>query len=384
MCDRPRVFTGRARKMLTMLAGVVFVATAAVLVVRHETAPAPEGGIREWADRTLEIPARVDKVICSGAGCLRLLTYLEAQDRIVAVDSIERRGSPIDARPYAIANPQFKTYPVFGEFRGWDNAELIASLRPAPQVIFKTFAGRGQDPALLQAKTGIPVIVLDYGNLTYGRERLNGALRLMGTVLGKSEGAEEVIAYFEALEQDLMERTRDISRDRRPSCYIGGLGQSGPHGLRSTDPSFAPFLFTHARNVAAESLSDKLSHATVAKEQIVMWDPEFIFLDVSTLRLKAGANALDELRNDPVYQSLSAVRKGHVYGLFPSNSYDENFDAIFANAYYVGTVLYPGRFADVDPLAKAEEISSFLNGGPAFATLNDEFGGLAFNRIKVR
>ena len=377
-------FTGRARKMLTVLAGVVLVATSALLVVRHETAPVPEGGIRDGADRTLKIPARVDRVICSGAGCLRLLTYLEAQDRIVAVDSIERRGSPIDARPYAIANPQFKTYPVFGEFRGWDNAELIAGLRPRPQVIFKTFAGRGQDPTRLHVKTGIPVIVLDYGNLTYGRERLDSALRLMGTVLEKSERAEEVIAYFDVLEQDLMERTRDIPRDKRPSCYIAGLGQSGPHGLQSTDPSFAPFLFTHARNVAAESLGDKLSHATAAKEQIVFWDPEVIFLDISTLRLGSGANALDELRNDPVYRSLSAARKGQVHGLFPSNSYSHNFDAVFANSYYVGKVLYPEKFADVDPLAKAEEISTFLNGGVAFATLNQQFGGLAFNRIKVR
>ena len=343
-----------------------------------------ERRITDMAGRTVTIPQKVDRVICSGAGCLRLLTYLKAHDRIVAVDSIEVKGSPIDARPYAIANPQFKTYPIFGEFRGHDNPELIAGLRPQPQVIFKTFAGRGQDPGHLQTKTEVPVIVLEYGNLTYGRDRLNRALRLMAEVMGETTRAEAVIAFFDALEQDLKRRTRDIPRDQRPSCYVGGLGQAGPHGFQSTEPSFAPFTFTHARNVAAPSPGEKpLSHATVAKEKIIFWDPEVIFLDVSTLRLGSEANALDQLRTDPAYLGLSAVRKGRVFALFPYNSYNQNFEAVYANAYYVGKVLYPERFTDVDPMAKAEAISTFLNGGPAFESLNKQFGNIAFSRIGI-
>ncbi len=339
--------------------------------------------ITDMTGRILTIPQKVDRVICSGAGCLRMLTYLRAHDRIVAVDSIELKGSPIDARPYAIANPQFKTYPLFGEFRGHDNAELIAGL--LPQVIFKTFAGRGQDPDLLQAKTGIPVIVLEYGNLTYGRDQLNRALRLMAEVMGEPGRAEEVIAFFDGLEQDLKRRTQDIPRNQRPSCYIGGLGQAGPHGFQSTEPSFAPFVFTFAENVAAPSPKDKpLSYAVVAKEQILFWDPKVIFIDVSTLRLGPEANALDQLRTDPAYQGLSAVRSSRVFGLFPYNSYSQNFEAVFANAYYVGKVLYPDRFKDIHPMAKAENISVFLNGGPAFDILNKKFEGLAFSQIRIR
>jgi iron complex transport system substrate-binding protein len=343
-----------------------------------------ERQITDMAGRTVTIPQKVDRVICSGSGCLRLLTYLKAHDRILAVDSIEIKGSPIDARPYAIANPQFKKYPLFGEFRGYDNPELIAGLRPQPQLIFKIFAGRGQDPDHLQEKTGIPVIVLEYGNLTYGREQLRRALHLMADVMRKTRRAEEVVALFDTLEQDLQRRTQDIPRDQRPSCYVGGLGQAGPHGFQSTEPSFAPFVFTHAKNVAASSPGEKpLSHATVAKEQIVFWNPDLIFLDVSTLRLGSGASALDQLRTDPAYRSLSAVCEDAVFGLFPYNSYNQNFEAVFANAYYVGKVLYPVRFADVEPLAKAEEISILLNGGPAFETLNKQFEDLAFNRIRI-
>jgi iron complex transport system substrate-binding protein len=364
--------------MLFGLSCVVFMGFISDMTLAQENKT-----VKDVSGRMVTIPKDVARVICSGAGCLRLLTYLGAQDRIIAVDSIELSGSLIDARPYAIANPKFKTYPLFGEFRGQDNAELIASLRPAPQVIFKIFSGRGNDPDQLQKKTGIPVICLDYGNLTYDRARLNNALRLMGEVIDKTERAEAVIEYFDLLEQDLRERTQDIPEDKKPSCYIGGLGQSGPHGFQSTDPSFAPFIFTNTDNIAESVSSGKdLSYANVAKEQIVVWDPEIIFLDVATLRLGVRTNASHQLKTDPAYKNLSAVRNNKVYFLFPSNSYNQNFEVIIANAYYIGRVLYPERFKDVNPLLKAEEISTFLNGGPAFEILNREFSGLAFSRMK--
>lgn len=42
---------------------------------------------------------------------------------------------------------------------------MILTLDPQPQVIFKTYAGMGHDPEELQAKTGLPVVVLDSGDL---------------------------------------------------------------------------------------------------------------------------------------------------------------------------------------------------------------------------
>ena len=115
----------------------------------------------------------------------------------MAVDDIEKRRPQFDARPYSLANPQFKTLPMFGEFRGYDNPEIIMSLTPAPQVIFKTFPTMGHDPEKLQQKTGIPVIILDYGDLEQQRSRLYESLRIMGAVLEKAERAELVIAYLE-------------------------------------------------------------------------------------------------------------------------------------------------------------------------------------------
>ncbi len=351
------------------------------------TAAAAEREVIDAAGRRVTVPEAVERVICSGPGALRLLTYLQAQDLVVAVDDIEKRRPQFDARPYALANPRYKTLPVFGEFRGFDHPELILSLNPQPQVIFKTYGAMGHDPRELQVKTGIPVVVLEYGDLGRRRETLCHALRLMARVIGREKRAEAVIGFFEAGIADLTHRTRDIPETDRPGCYVGGIAFKGPHGFISTEPGYPPFRFAGARNLAFDPSrhSEPLEHSLVAKEKILAWDPDHLFVDLSTLQMGAQqAGALHELRTDPAYRALSAVGKGRVYGLLPYNWYTQNFGSILANAYYIGALLYPERFADVDPAVKADEIYAFLVGRPVFQPMKAAFGGLAFERIPVR
>ena len=337
--------------------------------------------LTDLAGRIISMPENTDKVICSGSGCLRYLTYLEAHDRIVAVDAIEVRGSPIDARPYAIANPQFKEYPVFGEFRGFDNPELIAGLNPGPDVIFKMAPFGGVDPDILQKKTGIPVIMLQYGNLTYNRQTFDRTLYLMAEIVGQQKRAAEIISYIDEIIADLRSR---IGSSSNLTCYIGGLGQSGPHGIQSTNPRYAPFEFLGIKNAASISgNSSQVSYINVSKEQIIVWDPDIIFIDISTLRLPGSANALGQLRHDPSFRNLKAVKNNRLYGLFPNNSYNENIEVLLANAFFIGKILYPENFRDIDPMKKAEEISFFFNGGPAFLEMNKMFENAGFAKIPL-
>ncbi len=337
--------------------------------------------------RTVTVPDSVDKVICSGPGCLRLLTYLQAQDMIVGVDDIETRRSRFDARPYALANPQFRKKPLFGEFRGFDNPELILTLEPQPQVILKTYASSmGYNPVELQEKTGIPVVALNYGDLGKLRPAFYDSLRLMGDIIGKKERAEEVIAFFDKEIADLKKRTADIPDEKRPSVFIGGVAFKGPHGFQSTEPTYPPFQFINANNLAYDpSMSKKeLRQSDIAKEKIVDWNPDYLFLDLATLQLGNEAGGLYELRTDPAYQSLSAVKNGKVYGLLPYNWYTKNYGSILANAYFIGKLLYPKRFTDVEPAAKADEIYTFLVDKPIFKKMDLAFQGLAYQPVPMK
>jgi iron complex transport system substrate-binding protein len=337
------------------------------------------------AGQPVVIPQKVTRVICSGPGALRLLSYLECQDRIVAVDDMEKRRSRFDARPYAIANPQFKQYPIFGEFRGHDHPELILTLDPQPQIIFKTFAAMGHDPKKIAQKTQIPVIVLEYGDLGKHRLQLYQSLRTMGRVLGVEKRAEAVIAFFDENVRLLDEKTRNIPAKMRPSCYVGGIALKGPHGFQSTEPGYPPFAFVNADNVAHDPvmMGKSLQYSNVAKEKIVEWDPDVLFLDLSTLQTGDMAGGLHELKTDPAYRSLTGVKKGYVYGVLPYNWYTQNFGSILANAFFIGKRLYPDAFKDIDPGRKADEIYSFLVGKAVFRQMNTAFKKLVFEKIPL-
>lgn len=339
--------------------------------------------ITDGFGRSVSIPEDIESVVCSGAGSLRYLVYLQAQDLIVGVDSLEKKEAEIEGRPYALANPQLKNYPLIGEFRGKDDPEKIIGI--SPQVVLKA-GTTGQPPAAsateastLQQKTGIPVVSFPAGSLKNEEQKaeMYSSLRIMGDVAGKQERAEEIIAYIEATMDDLESRTADIPESERKAVYVGGVSSAGAHGIISTEPAYPPFLWVNANNVAAGMGTD---HADIAKEAFVDWDPEYIFVDIGTIQL-GNEGAIGELKTDPSLKGLSAVKDGKVYGVIPYNFYNTNYESVLANAYFVGKVLYPDRFEDIDPEAKADEIYTFFVGKPVFSDLNGQYNNLGFKQI---
>ncbi len=340
--------------------------------------------ITDATGRTIDIPGKVEHIICSGSGCLRLATYLGAQGLVVGVDDIEKRNSQFDARPYAFANPQFKTLPVFGGFRGRDIPEKIITMPTLPQVIFKTNGSAGYDPVKLSQKTGIPVISLEYGDLLDNRQNFYNALTLMGKVLDRKERAGELISFFEREISELQHRTRDIPNARKKTCFVGGIAFKGPHGFSSTEPGYPPFEFINARNIARPGSNEtKVRQSNFSKEKILTMDPEALFLDLSTLQMGDDQGGLYELKYDPVYQDLTAVKNGEVYGVLPYNWYTQNFGSILADAWFMGKILYPDQFADIVPEAKADEIYGFLLSKPLFQQMDEAFKNMAFKRISL-
>ncbi|UUX91321.1 iron ABC transporter substrate-binding protein [Methanoplanus endosymbiosus] len=332
--------------------------------------------ITDSLGREVSVPKNPDRIVCSGPGCLRYLTYLQAQDKIVGVDDIEIKETMFDARPYSLANPQFKEYPLIGEFRGNDDPEKIVAADP--QVIFKTFVTSASDADELSSKTGIPVVALNYGTLGVYRDDMDKTLRIMGEVTGQRERAEDLITFFDETTDDLNKRTENIPDEDKKTAYVGGIAYRGPHGFQSTEPAYPPFLFINALNVAGEMGTE---HADVAKEKIVEWDPEIIFVDLSTLQ--TDPNAITELKDDPSYQQLSAVKSGEVYGVLPYNWYSINHGSEIADAYYTGKILYPETFSDIDPEAKADEIYTYLIGEPVFDEMDGEFDNKVFKKLDI-
>ena len=334
------------------------------------------------------VPAQVDRIFCSG-GTLRLAVYLDCADKVVAVDTNERRASERNGmKAYLAAHPEFREMPVAGETSGRDNPELLLSLDNLPQLIIKADTDAGFDPNELTRRTGIPVLLVPMRDITTGRKEFDESLRLIGAALGKSERAEDVIAFFDREIAELKIRSdRAVMSDaEKPLVYVGGVSYNGSHGFNSTEAGYPPFELVGAKSPLVERSADPLlgnRHAMLAKEKILEWNPDILFLDLGTLTL-GQSSGLVELQRDPSYRTLSAVQQNRVFTLHPNTFYYVNHDAVLVNAWFVGKTLYPEQFADIDPKVKADEIFVFLVGKPVFNDLNAALQNLALEQLALR
>jgi iron complex transport system substrate-binding protein len=319
----------------------------------------------DMAGREVKLSSNIERTIGIEAGALRLITYLQATELVVGVEDVEKTRLE---KPYIIAHPELAKLPSIGPIHGGD-AELIASMQP--DVIFWTYT-TAEDANDLQRKTGIPVIVLDYGDIEEKKDVFFASLRLAAKVLGKQARAEELIEYIENTISDLNSRTSIINEDK---VYIGGVASRGSHGITSTEPTYAPFLFLNANNVCSKLGID---HAFIDPEKLLEWNPDKIFIDESGLELVKS----DFSNSTAKYDSLYAYKEKQMYAVLPYNWYTTNYATVIANAYYIGKVLYPKDFEDINPEEKAGEIYEFFVGKDVYPEMKEIFGG--FYRLEIQ
>jgi iron complex transport system substrate-binding protein len=319
--------------------------------------------VTDMAGREVTLPKDVGKIVGIEAGALRILTYLQATDLVVGVEDIEKTKPH---KPYNYAHPELSELPIIGPFHGGD-PELIASMQP--DVIFWTYA-TVEDANDLQRKTGIPVVVLDHADIETKKDTYFQTLRLTGKVLGKDARAEELITYIDSLISDLNSRISENDK----TVYVGGVAHRGAHGITSTESTYAPFMFLEANNVCSELGVD---HAFIDPEQLIEWNPDIIFVDESGLELvkKDLSNSTNK------FDTLDAYKNNEMYAVLPYNWYTTNYATVLSNAYYVGKILYPENFEDINPEEKSGEIYEFFVGKDVYPDMKEKFGG--FYRIEL-
>jgi iron complex transport system substrate-binding protein len=329
------------------------------------TTTATEQTVTDMADREVTVPASVERTIGIGSGALRMLVYMGAADRVVGVETLETTNEKRPYRPYALAHPELRDLSGIGSRKSPDS-ELI--LKQEPDVVFWAWASKKKADDL-QSKLGIPVVVVTPGDLNPDlRPQFFGTLELMGTVLDASDRAESLQTYTEDTISDLDSRTPS---GESPTVYIGYLGRA-KHGLKYTQPLYPPFDMTGANNVASDVTEDLkkkkgAARTTIDPEKVIEWDPEYLFIDL-------GLETYEDLEKEE-YQSITAIENDDVYGLPPTRDYSINFGTVLANAYYVGSVLFPDAYSDVTPESKADAIYEEFVGAEVYDDVADAYGG---------
>ncbi|MEM2459477.1 MAG: ABC transporter substrate-binding protein [Candidatus Bathyarchaeia archaeon] len=353
---------------------VVAAAIAASLIITGCFKPQQDGVASNYVvdvvGRRVRLPENVSRVVAIGPGVLRLVCYLNAVDMLVGVEQSEVNWG-FTGRDYAMAYGElFSKLPVIGPGGpGKPPApELILSVKPDLVVMSRTYCDF-YDPDRLQSETKSTVIVVDYGPAgQLDVVGIKNALRLLGEALNRRERAEELISFIERVYDDLNQRTKNVAS--RPKVYVGAVSYKGAQPFTTTQTPFPPLALLNTPSIA-----DKYSNVTGAFfwdfEAIIAEDPDFIFIDEGNL-----ATVKQDFDKDPnKYMQLRAFKEGKIYGTLPYNYYHTNIAVAIANAYYIGKVLYPDKFSDVDPKAKADEIFSVFLGKPLYQEYAEAYGG---------
>jgi len=143
----------------------------------------------------------------------------------------------------------------------------------------------------------------------------------------------------------------------------------GTHGIESTSGNYSLFNAVNVRNVIDEA--EISEYVMLDKEKLLDIDPDIIFLDAGGL-----ANVQDDYQSSPeYYQGLSAFKTGNVYMQLPYNYYSTNIDIALCDAYYIGSIVYPEQFKDVDIVLLSNEIFNELLGEDLYEGIAEEYFG---------
>jgi iron complex transport system substrate-binding protein len=329
--------------------------------------------ITDMLNRTVTIDNNAKKIVAIGPGALRLFCYVDSIDKVAGIEQIEKKYSM--GRPYALANPSIKDLDVIGPGGPNNSPDVEKLFSVKPDVIFSMYGNDKSAVDKLQTKIGIPVIALSYGKVATFDPAVYESIKIIGEVMGQEERAEEVINYMKECYNDLSRRTKDIDDSKKISTYIGALSYKGSHGIESTYGEYSLFKAINAKNVVDEV--DKTGSIMIDKEKIIEWNPDKIFIDYGGLNLVKQ----DYEKNPDFYNSLSAFKNGEIYSQLPYNFYHTNIGTSIADAYYLGKVLYPEQFQDIEPDKKADEIYKFLVGKEVYSQMVEDFG--PFSKISI-
>lgn len=330
--------------------------------------------IKDLVGRDVELPAKIDSIIALGSGAPRLVAYLDAMDMIVGAEEYIRDGVNI-RRDY---NPVHHAYlldlPLVGQGGGGgqNNAYPEEIIMLNPDLIIAGFDLEAANE--LQTQTNIPVVSVRH-DTGLAPESLYQSLELLGDILGKEDRATYIMTYMDEMLADLQGRTVGIADADKPTAYAGAVTWNGRRGFSGTYSVFGIFDAINAINAAAAEGIAGFYETDL--EQVMVWDPDVIFLDPGNMDL---VNEEYKVKPD-FFNALSAVKEGRVYSMPAFNNAGTNFTYAFIDAYYAGKVLYPDQFADIEISEKAGEILTNFLGENIYDLMAN--GGLIYGPITI-
>ena len=365
------------RKALLFFATILILVLSLSMLVACVGKKNDETGTTEVVDmlgRTHNINLdNINRVVCIGAGSLRLYTYVGDMSKIVAVEAIEENAVMsqmfISKRPYQVANETlFKSLIAAGKTvgQGGPKAQVLnaeAIINNDPDIVFSTLSLTAEELSTAEAQIGCPIITLKYGSAKAFSNEMIASINLVGKIMKADAKATTLTTYMSELKADLT--SKKITSGGK-KVYLACNSNWGTKGFLSTSKNYSLFSISGIENVMDEA-NIALVDGMADLEAAVSSDADVIILDAGGLAtFKADYTATDSPLPGQL-ATMSAFANKEVYLMMPNNAYDANVEMYFANAYFALTVAYPDVYGanGTNPInleAKVKEIMTHFYG----------------------
>ena len=309
------------------------------------------------------------RVVCLGAGALRIYSYVGDLSKLVGVEKIDKEpfGVGTALRPYYLANQSyFATLPIVGQGGPMAQApEYETLLSVDPTMIISIYSSLETNNEMAD-KLGIPVIGIKQGNSGFFADEFKQSLTLLGSIFHREERATSLINYLDSKKQDLAKLSE---LETHENAYVGCIGNWGKTNAYGTSLNFPILKYAYVNNVVDSIASEFESKAqvTIDSEKLIALNPTRIYLD------GAGyAGFLSDYKvNKDKYDVLDAFKNGEVYLLLPYNAYYSNLEIGLISTYYVAATSYPSEFPNFDIESLANEVTTAFLGKALYSEMKE-------------
>ena len=328
-----------------------------------ESEPAPaEITVTDMIGRNVTIlPGSYTRVVCIGAGALRMYSYIGDVALLAGVEDIDNttlseRPIMFDsvARPYILAYGEtYNALPscgVGGPMAQAAEAEKILSCNP--DIVISEFEDVDKSNAL-QEQLGVSVITLSTGSKGVFDDKFYGSMELLGKIFGEEEKAAQLVRFVQEEAAAISARVADIPEEDKPDVYICGLGNWGTTDHLMTAESYVSFEIAGVKNVLSGLGIQGIG--PIEEEKFVELGEQ---MDIIIMDAAAVKNIKPLYAEDPtMFDTCKAWQTGEVYLEMAYNAYYTNYEIALINTWYIAKTVYPEQFADIDLTAKTNEVT---------------------------
>jgi len=304
----------------------------------------------DCAGRKITLTKKVERIVdLTFLEGVRTLIELEAEDYLVGMSEMDHQAFNKDGmlkNSYLIvsqAAPGLKNVVNVGNHNEI-NVEKIMSLNP--DVVFVEWSKKDYADKL-QAQINIPVVCVGgYGSFNYE------IFSVVGKIVGKEDRAEELIEYTKTKLEAITKVTENIPEDKKKKIFYWVRPYIGDP---RTNGRYEAFELAGAKNVARGDNNTPYGVYKITKEQILDWNPDYIFKHSSFIKDVEGWHTIESIKEDKIISGTIAAKnncilptKGHMRGWDIATEATEVF--------YLAKIMYPNKFMEIDVEKECNEI----------------------------